>query len=308
MDVEFLKIGGASALRTVHRMSYEPGNEMIMGHFLVPLRRGLFEARVVSIDQLTGYRESALFLLKRMGRLPPNDEEELKRLVAVLRQADFDDPQHDDSFPNHALSRTRAAMRWLYTESGLHVTEMPAPYGSGKVELPRLGCALVPPPRFVYDSAIDASQKESCESFCRVSFCGTDGVERLLVNRWSLPAQGLASDLPRVAESFARELHEASGVEDMRLTVEALPSIGVAAQRDALLARRARTAMVSQPRWARGSAARCARCGAGRRRTFLSVHRATLRAAEAMVEALVSASYTRVIGRWLSINPCPDAS
>ena len=47
IDVEHEAVGGVPALRTVHRMAYEPGREVVMGHLLVPLKDGLFEARVL---------------------------------------------------------------------------------------------------------------------------------------------------------------------------------------------------------------------------------------------------------------------
>lgn len=216
VDVEHLSIGGARALRTVHRMTYEPGSEIIMGHLLIPLRRGLFEARTVCGDQMTGYRESVL-IDRRMGERPPSSKEDIQRLMAGLQQSDFDDPRHDDVFPQHSLSRTRAAIRWLCTESELHLTELPSPFEHGEVELSHLDCVLVPPPRFAYELPGGPSQEGS---FCRVSFCGTDGVELLHVKRWDLSTRVSASNLPRVAESIARETHEVNGVKNIRVAGE----------------------------------------------------------------------------------------
>jgi len=59
VDFERQRVGGAAALRTVHRMAYRPGSEIVMAHLLVPLERGLFEARAVAGDALTGYRTTS---------------------------------------------------------------------------------------------------------------------------------------------------------------------------------------------------------------------------------------------------------
>ncbi len=221
VDVEHLSIGGANGLRTVHRMAYEPGCEMIMGHLLIPLRRGLFEARVLCVDQMTGYRESMLVDM-RLRERSPSSEETLDQMMATFQQVDFDGTQHDNTFPEHSLSRARAALRWLCVESNLRVTELPSPLERGEVELSRLGCALVPPPRFAYEAPDRPSQDES---FCRVSFCGTDGVERLNVKHWDDVTRDAAANLPGLAESITRSIIEASGVQDARVTVETLASL-----------------------------------------------------------------------------------
>jgi hypothetical protein len=216
VDVEHLSIGAAQALRTVHRVAYEPGNESIMGHLLIPLRQGLFEARVLCVDRSTGYRESVLVDLW-MREQPVRSDEGFEQLTATLRQADFDDPRHDEMFSKHSLSRARAALHWLSVESDLCVTELLSPLEDGDVELPHLGCVLLPPPRFAYDGH-DSPRRPG--SFTRVSFCGTDGIERLHVDRWDNFEQD--KNLPGVASWIARNVHEESGVQDIGLTVEPL--------------------------------------------------------------------------------------
>lgn len=62
VDFERIDLDGGPAVRSVHRMVCRAGREMMMGHLLVPLEDGLFEARVLTVDMRTGYRESALML------------------------------------------------------------------------------------------------------------------------------------------------------------------------------------------------------------------------------------------------------
>ncbi len=208
IDVEHLLVDGSPALRTVHRMAYEAGREVVMGHLLVPLRKGLFEVRVICRDSFTGLRETAL-LDARMAESPPGTD-----APGGLRQADYDDPMHDAAFPEHALSRTRAALHWLLSEADLRVLERSEAKGVGEVELTKLGCIVRAPPRFVHGSS------ENEGSFHRVSFCGTDGVQHLLITRDDAPVR------PRILRDEAiarsRRIHEGDGVRDIVVGVEVL--------------------------------------------------------------------------------------
>jgi hypothetical protein len=211
VDVEHVIVDGAPALRTVHRMSYQPGSEIVMAHLLIPLRDGLFEARVVCCDAMTGVRESVLLIAQ--GRGAP----------VLLPQRELDDPRHDAGFPDHALSRARAAIRWLRDDSGLRVTAPASPLAGGEAVLAGLGCALTPPPRFVHASTDDEVRDAS---FRRCSFCGTDGIETLLVRDASTDLGQLpASSLRDRATAFTRALHDRSGVERIRVDSTTLDSI-----------------------------------------------------------------------------------
>lgn len=207
VDFERLNIGGAAALRTVHRMAYRPGREIIMAHLLVPLERGLFEARAVAGESLTGYREALLL----------DAQPDMLAAAKMLKQADYDDPARDDKFPKHCLSRARAAIRWLVSEAGVKVLA-PAPRRSnGEVELAALGCAFVPPPRFVHEPDGD---KPGVAAFRRVSFCATDGIEYLEVRRVDELARTAPHELRARIEHFLREEHESAEVGELTLAAE----------------------------------------------------------------------------------------
>ncbi|MGC4119448.1 MAG: hypothetical protein QM765_33750 [Myxococcales bacterium] len=199
-------------LRTLHRMAYEHGLEVVMGHLLVPVRDGLFEVRVLAADQMTGYRESVLTIL--LDREGPK--------VWPRPQSAFDDPKYDERFAQHCLSRVRAGLRAVESGWSLRVEAPPKPNLPAEVELIVPGCALVPPPRFVFtpaplDGPPDAWRME------RVSFCGTDGVESLVAARVDdVRAPMDAASLEQVALQMTRQLHEGSGVEGLRLESKAL--------------------------------------------------------------------------------------
>ncbi len=214
IDLEHVKIGedtpsAAAALRTVHRMTYQPGNEIVMGHLLVPLAGGLFEARLIARDELTGVRESVMLASKRGGGDGDGEPQ-------LLTQAEYDDPARDADFPMHALTRVRAALRWMKDEVGLRVLAPAAQYRGGEVQLKQLQQALVPPARFVRFPALD---DHDVAGFQRVSFCGTDGLERLLVQRVGELGKVAPAELRARAEAFTRQLHQGKGAPtDLTLT------------------------------------------------------------------------------------------
>ncbi len=209
VDYERLQAGGAPALRTVHRMSYEPGREIVMGHLLIPLERGLFEVRVAAGDPMTGVREAMILAMRR-------DPDASKPLT----QQELDAPEHDEQFRDHALSRVRRALRWALAEAKLEVTATAPPHHHGEVVLKKLDCALTPPPRFVRQTAHD---DYNLEVFQRVGFCGTDGVERLLVQRVQELGKLAPAQLRAAAEKYSRQLNEQSEVRDLALTTEEVP-------------------------------------------------------------------------------------
>lgn len=206
VDYERLQAGGAPALRTVHRMSYEPGREIVMGHLLIPLKSGLFEVRVAAGDPMTGVREAMLLAMRR-------DPDATKPLT----QREIDAPEHDEKFRDHALSRVRRALRWALAEAKLEVTAPAAVHQHGEVVLKKLDCALTPPPRFVRQVDHD---DYNLEVFQRVGFCGTDGVERLLVQRVYELGKLAPAQLRAAAEKYSRQLNEKSEVRDLALTTE----------------------------------------------------------------------------------------
>jgi hypothetical protein len=61
VSIEQVRVAGVDALTVVHRMSYEMGHEVIMGHLRVPVRTGMIEFRIIAAARLTGGRESILF-------------------------------------------------------------------------------------------------------------------------------------------------------------------------------------------------------------------------------------------------------
>jgi len=188
VDVLHVSLDGGAALEVVHDAHYEPGLETVMGHLLVPLRTGLFEARTMSSAHST-------------------------------RAEAAHEPSPGDS--------VRAAHHWLRSSAGLRISD-PGKYETGEVTLAPLGCAVTPPPRFVFSGPADAGRQRVWYAFDRVSFSGTDGVDRFLVQRIKerhVTHADAASRLLARADELSREIHEDAEVEQIQCMAERLPDL-----------------------------------------------------------------------------------
>jgi len=178
VSYEHVTVDGKPALSILHRMSLKPGNELVMGHLLVPIRDGLFEARWITKDALTGLRESILFA-EELAKHPGADEFVLAELSKSI---DYDNPRYDAQFPKHALSRSRAAARWITTDAGIRVTAPPRAIPPRDVELAPQGCSLTLPPRYVA-----GEPQGNIAKFSRATLAVNDGIETLDILRFTAP-------------------------------------------------------------------------------------------------------------------------
>ncbi len=180
VEIERVQLGGAHALWVMHRMFYEPGNETVMGHLLIPLGHGLFEFRMFKHAEMTGLRESMLGIRAMAEARGSNADGRAQSLaLGGVGQAYFDDPRHDELFPDHPLSTLRSAKRWLLQEAQI---EIATPVTRGQAEeviAQHAGFAVTPPPRYALLPADDLPRMR----FSRVSFATTDGVQLLTVAR-----------------------------------------------------------------------------------------------------------------------------
>jgi hypothetical protein len=137
----------APALRVIHRMSYQPTHEMIVGRLLVPLATGVLSLSASSLTRTTGYRETMRLQAALSSRAGVN----IADVARELGQAGYDDPTYDLLFPDHPLSLIRAALTWLVDADGgaLTITDpLPSPPG-GEIDLTAAGCAVTPPARYL---------------------------------------------------------------------------------------------------------------------------------------------------------------
>lgn len=214
-------VEGGPALTVLHRMIYQPGSEAVMGHTLVPVADGLFEARWLMHARETGFRESMLLVQQ-----PPGED----GAPQMLSQRAMDDPAHDASFPMHPLSLARAARSWHADK--ICVTK-PAPRSlTGARVIDGLGCTIAPPPRFVL-VGVGARGERTTAEFTRVAFSGAEGVEAFCVSRSAERIRGIAvgTRMLRNARAIAPAWFAAEGyaniVCDARLADGDAPSVAV---------------------------------------------------------------------------------
>jgi hypothetical protein len=199
VEITPTQLRGAPILTAIHRMSYQPGNEFVMGHLLVPIRAGLFELRLLARADMTGVRES--MLVAPVIRDAAAAGEDPIAAAQRLKQPYFDDPAHDARFPDHPLSRIRSALAWVLERSDLEVTEPAEPPDDGELVFDDLGYAFVPPPRYL---KVDIGNPYL--QFARFSFTPTDGVHELSVHRHRHPIPARSADaVERLARRLADE-------------------------------------------------------------------------------------------------------
>ncbi|NOK32932.1 hypothetical protein HMI49_06935 [Corallococcus exercitus] len=179
VSIKRVRLGTCGALSVVHRMAYEPGMERVMGHLLIPLRSGLFEFRIVAVEQgPTGVRENVIFGEAAAKAGVKTDKE----LDQVLRSFNPDDPRHDSRFPQHPLSAVRSLLHLLAEPGNIQVTEPALQLHAGEVRIPDIGCAMTPPPRYLRTSDSNGTFLR----FSRLAFAGgaagSDGVQVLTIS------------------------------------------------------------------------------------------------------------------------------
>lgn len=122
-------VGAGRLARVVRRLAYEQGDEVVVGHLFVPVEKGTVEIRIVAQSEATGQRESAI-ARKYGGR---------------QAQATYDAAELDPYFPEHPLTRIRAALDGVVETMAI----VAPPERPAEVLMPEPGCAVTPPVRFV---------------------------------------------------------------------------------------------------------------------------------------------------------------
>lgn len=209
VSIERVLLDTTVALSVVHRVAYEHGLELVMGHLLVPLRSGLFEFRVIAGNKgPTGVRESQLFA-EALAKAGVKTHEEAQRL---MRSLSSDDPRYDSRFADHPLSVVRSMLHMLAIPGVIQLTQPEPSVPAKEVELPELGCAITPPRRYVRTPR----SAGTLIRFSRVAFAGgsagTDGVQEMIVLRLAeeIIPEGTQRLKKRVAaaEDLARRMSE----------------------------------------------------------------------------------------------------
>lgn len=201
-------VGESRIARVVRRLAYEQGDEAIIGHLFVPVAGGTVEIRVGARSAETGQREHAIST-KYGGK---------------QAQATYDAAELDPYFPDHPLTRIRAALDATIT--ALDVTK-PVEPRPAEVALSEPGAAIAPPARFVASPAIAGSGRGE------VVRLGVDGWRRTVhvtrVGRPKFKGRDTHANLVEHADKDAADSSK-TGASQIRSHSAAIDDYGVCAQ------------------------------------------------------------------------------
>lgn len=141
IDAKLGAIGEGRIARCVRRLAYEQGDEAVVGHLFVPVEKGTIEIRISARSGEVGAREQAV-AAKYGGK---------------QAQSVYDNPELDPYFPEHPLSRVRAALD--QTVGSLEIISLPKRVPGSEVSLPEAGAAITPPIRFVGTPSVAGSAR-----------------------------------------------------------------------------------------------------------------------------------------------------
>ena len=217
IECERIEIDDEPVAKILHRTAYEPGLEAINCRLLIPIEAGTIEFVCQTTDRLTGMRETVLMA----GLMRESDE------LEHPGQPYFDDPKHDETFSDHALSRSRREVERVLRLGGLKISgTVQAP--RGRVDLPDSACSLVPPARFAPLPPAALDMAPSISNLARVSLSSMDG-QPILLSVWHLDhcavPPGDKQALTELAEAIV-DAWENEGSTDIRFQARALKPRG----------------------------------------------------------------------------------
>lgn len=205
IEAKVIKIGEAKALKVIKRLAYQPSDEFISGHILIPTTDATYELTCHVRSNFTGTRESMLMAKHLSGQGDKNVEDD----ATFLTQAFMDDPIHDLSFPEHPLSVVRVAQNTMIDE-GIKVLKAYVETRES-VALPHAGSIVTPPLGFVHAPAFTQMMSSSLAMFSKMNISpsmGQGGLGSITV--WKIPDYRLPkSNTYQVLEKYAVETQQA---------------------------------------------------------------------------------------------------
>lgn len=192
IEARGLALCGGAALRVIRRVAYAPGDELVVGHVVVPVVDGHVDLQLLAGARTTGMRESLLLETRmRMGQPLPADG-------GALAQAELDRPDADARFPQHPLSIVRRRLDALIGAGELAVPH-PAPPPPRESRLEPAGCTIVAPPRF---RLVPPGVLRLSPTLCTFARPGLDGWLRLF-EVWRLDERIASGDRHARLEALA---------------------------------------------------------------------------------------------------------
>eukprot|EP00529_Nitzschia_sp_RCC80_P013033 CAMPEP_0113461632 /NCGR_PEP_ID=MMETSP0014_2-20120614/11649_1 /TAXON_ID=2857 /ORGANISM="Nitzschia sp." /LENGTH=589 /DNA_ID=CAMNT_0000353415 /DNA_START=554 /DNA_END=2320 /DNA_ORIENTATION=+ /assembly_acc=CAM_ASM_000159 len=247
----------AKALVVIHRLAYEEnGSEIVMGRFLLPVQKGLYEVIVIAADDgptfdavpeltLTTSSSSTMSPLALNTKTSPCESATDDAAFGCRISPDRDDVSWDEQYPDHCLSRVRKALQWVLEKSEMVVSDPPKQLHDflssssrsanlAEWDLSHIHCRITPPERFLPCPNPDNPESNKYR-FCRATLGGTD-VEMMVVSCWygaEMP-KGSIKHLRKLAVHASKIIHESQQLFDIKVTVKEV-ALGKYRQKDNVL-------------------------------------------------------------------------
>eukprot|EP00529_Nitzschia_sp_RCC80_P013026 CAMPEP_0113476178 /NCGR_PEP_ID=MMETSP0014_2-20120614/19525_1 /TAXON_ID=2857 /ORGANISM="Nitzschia sp." /LENGTH=591 /DNA_ID=CAMNT_0000369167 /DNA_START=60 /DNA_END=1832 /DNA_ORIENTATION=+ /assembly_acc=CAM_ASM_000159 len=246
----------AKALVVIHRLAYEEnGSEIVMGRFLLPVQKGLYEVIVIAADDgptfdavpeltLTTSSSSTMSPLALNTKTSPCESATDDAAFGCRISPDRDDVSWDEQYPDHCLSRVRKALQWVLEKSEMVVSDPPKQLHDflssssrsanlAEWDLSHIHCRITPPERFLPCPNPDNPESNKYR-FCRATLGGTD-VEMMVVSCWygaEMP-KGSIKHLRKLAVHASKIIHESQQLFDIKVTVKEV-ALGKYRQKDSV--------------------------------------------------------------------------
>lgn len=192
IEAKLGKIGEGRIARVVRRLAYEQGEEVVVGHLFAPVEKGTVEIRISARSGETGAREHAV-ATKYGGK---------------QAQPVYDQREIDPYFPDHPLTRVRAALD--QTVETLEIVALPGKRPD-EVALPEAGAAIKAPVRFTGAPPVPGSGRGE------IVRLGVDGWRRTMhvwrVGRHKFKNKDLHAALVEHADKDAADWSKAGAAE-----------------------------------------------------------------------------------------------
>ena len=118
---KIVKIDGSDALYVIRRLTYQPGEELLVGQLLIPTQNATYQIELISKASTTGMKESILMAKGLIGT-PTETVEELKESIAKKSHQEIIDAEENDAlFEGHPLTVIRKSLNELIATQAIRI-------------------------------------------------------------------------------------------------------------------------------------------------------------------------------------------
>lgn len=207
------QILGGRVLRLIHRTRFAPDAEVVEGRLVIPTLAGTVSISAVASADESGLREKTVMAKVRAAKgsvHPPG-----RSLQTITDEAEW-----DDEFPEHPLTRVRAALDWLASPKGggLEVVSPESATWIEAVTLDEAASTISARPRFLRVPKGALSLPEGMGVLSRVVFAADERPRTVEV--WRVPGVEVTKDFGVELERIAGERTSGWAEQDAATDIE----------------------------------------------------------------------------------------